>query len=49
MQLFSPGVGNYTETDIKEGARAFTGWSLDDDFIKFQNRPNLHDDGEKNI
>ena len=30
MELFSLGVGNYTETDIKEGARAFTGWSLDD-------------------
>jgi uncharacterized protein (DUF1800 family) len=31
MELFSLGVGNYTETDIKEAARAFTGWSLDGD------------------
>jgi uncharacterized protein (DUF1800 family) len=30
MELFSLGVGNYTEKDIKEAARAFTGWSLDD-------------------
>lgn len=27
MELFSLGIGNYTETDVKEGARAFTGWS----------------------
>lgn len=27
MELFTLGVGNYTETDVKEGARAFTGWS----------------------
>ncbi len=47
LELFSLGVGNYTETDIKEAARAFTGWSLDDDFMKFQNRPELHDEGSK--
>ena len=28
LELFSMGVGNYTEEDIKECARAFTGWSL---------------------
>ncbi len=28
MELFSMGVGNYTETDIRESARAFTGWRL---------------------
>lgn len=26
MELFTLGIGNYTETDVKEGARAFTGW-----------------------
>jgi len=26
MELFTLGRGYYTETDIKEGARAFTGW-----------------------
>ncbi len=29
MELFTLGVGNYTEKDIKEGARAFTGWEVD--------------------
>ena len=28
MELFSLGVGNYTERDIKEAARAFTGWHV---------------------
>ena len=28
LELFSMGVGNYTEEDIKECARAFTGWSV---------------------
>jgi uncharacterized protein (DUF1800 family) len=28
MELFTLGVGNYTETDVKEAARAFTGWSV---------------------
>ena len=28
MELFSMGVGNYTEDDIKEASRAFTGWSI---------------------
>ena len=31
MELFSLGVGNYTEKDIKEAARAFTGWSSSTD------------------
>jgi uncharacterized protein (DUF1800 family) len=34
MELFTLGIGNYTEQDIKEAARAFTGWAHDgDDFI----------------
>lgn len=49
MELFALGVGNYTEQDIKEAARAFTGWSLDNDGMGFLNRPNLHDDGEKTV
>ena len=28
LELFSMGVGNYTEMDIKECARAFTGWTI---------------------
>lgn len=29
MELFTLGAGNYTETDVREAARAFTGWHLD--------------------
>ena len=28
LELFSMGVGNYTEQDVKEAARAFTGWTI---------------------
>lgn len=45
MELFTLGIGNYTEYDIREAARAFTGWAHDgDDYIfrKFD-----HDEGEK--
>ena len=28
MELFTLGIGNYTENDVKEAARAFTGWTL---------------------
>jgi uncharacterized protein (DUF1800 family) len=46
MELFTMGRGNYTEEDVKEGARAFTGWgfNLRGEFI---NRPFLHDNGIK--
>lgn len=46
MELFTMGRGNYSEHDIKEAARAFTGWgfNLKGDFVfrRFQ-----HDDDEK--
>ena len=29
LELFSMGIGNYTEQDVKECARAFTGWTLE--------------------
>jgi uncharacterized protein (DUF1800 family) len=41
MELFSLGVGNYTEKDIREAARAFTGWHTDGQGFKFV--PGLHD------
>ena len=28
LELFAMGIGNYTEDDIKEASRAFTGWTL---------------------
>jgi uncharacterized protein (DUF1800 family) len=47
MELFSMGVGHYTESDVKEAARALTGWGLEDDV--FTDVPARHDDGEKTI
>jgi uncharacterized protein (DUF1800 family) len=47
MELFSLGVGNYTERDIREAARAFTGWSSQGDQFVFQE--SQHDDGEKTV
>jgi len=49
MELFTLGVGNYTEKDIKEAARAFTGWSVDRDTGEFVFRKKMHDDGQKTI
>ncbi len=45
LELFSLGVGNYSESDIKAAARAFTGWSLDEDGFVFRRRQ--HDPGRK--
>ena len=45
MELFTMGVGNYSEKDIREGARAFTGWNYVD--LKFVVNKEQHDDGSK--
>ncbi|MBS1744578.1 MAG: DUF1800 domain-containing protein [Bacteroidetes bacterium] len=48
MELFTMGRGNYTEKDVKEAARAFTGWSanINGEFVFHSS---VHDDGEKNF
>ncbi|MDH6252985.1 uncharacterized protein (DUF1800 family) [Chryseobacterium sp. H1D6B] len=46
MELFTMGRGNYTEKDIREGARAFTGWGYDKEG-NFKERKQLHDEGTK--
>ena len=46
MELFMLGRGNYTENDVKESARAFTGWSYNREG-EFDFRRNLHDEGSK--
>ena len=56
LELFSMGVGNYSEEDVKECTRAFTGWTISN-FIPrypwgafplgFEYRPEDHDDSEK--
>jgi uncharacterized protein (DUF1800 family) len=45
MELFSLGIGHYTEKDIREAARAFTGWEIQQGKAVFN--PAQHDDGEK--
>jgi uncharacterized protein (DUF1800 family) len=57
LELFSMGIGNYTEDDVKHCACAFTGWTFKEAIpgVKpygrfrwdFDFRPDLHDDGEK--
>lgn len=45
LELFTMGVGNYTETDIREASRAFTGWTHAG--LDFVVQPELHDAGVK--
>jgi hypothetical protein len=45
MELFSMGIGNYTEEDVKAAARAFTGWTFAGEDFEFQERN--HDTGPK--
>jgi uncharacterized protein (DUF1800 family) len=47
MELFSLGVGNYTEPDVREAARAFTGWHTSGDRFSFNRLQ--HDDGPKTV
>ena len=49
MELFTLGEGHYGERDVKEAARAFTGWSLDRDSGEFVFRRLWHDGGEKTV
>lgn len=46
MELFTLGIGNYSENDIKEAARAFTGWTAPNGFY-FNKKQ--HDFGEKSF
>lgn len=47
MELFTLGIGNYTESDVQNAARALTG--LDVHEGKFRFVPSRHDEGEKTI
>ncbi len=49
MELFTLGRGNYTEKDIKEAARAFTGWSFRPLKAEFEFREEWHDESEKTV
>ena len=56
LELFSMGVGNYTEEDVRECSRAFTGWTIAASIPRnahgrydweFEYQPEDHDEGEK--
>jgi uncharacterized protein (DUF1800 family) len=47
MELFSLGIGHYTEKDIREAARAFTGWEIQGTKVVFNSIQ--HDDGKKSV
>ena len=58
LELFSMGVGNYSEDDIKDASRAFTGWTIEPKiprnplgrfYWNFEYRAEDHDDGEKSF
>jgi len=46
MELFTLGIGNYTEDDVKAAARAFTGWTIDRN-LQYVFNPKDHDAGSK--
>lgn len=47
MEIFTLGAGNFTEDDVKNSARAFTGWNFDKQSLNFFIDPAKHDFGEK--
>ncbi|GAA4836819.1 hypothetical protein GCM10023310_12910 [Paenibacillus vulneris] len=49
MELFTLGIGNYTEQDIREAARAFTGWSYSKQKDELKFNKGQHDGGTKTI
>ncbi|HEX4226185.1 MAG TPA: DUF1800 family protein, partial [Pseudonocardiaceae bacterium] len=49
MELFMLGVDHYTETDVREAARALTGWVVDREAITARLVPRRHDDGTKTV
>jgi uncharacterized protein (DUF1800 family) len=49
MELFTLGIGNYSEADVKDAARCFTGWSFNRMTGSFVLRSRLHDAGQKTV
>ncbi len=49
MELFSMGEGHYTEQDVREAARAFTGYAFDRTSLEFRLRPQQADTGVKTV
>ncbi|SNT29643.1 Uncharacterized conserved protein, DUF1800 family [Asanoa hainanensis] len=49
MELFTLGIGTYTEDDVKAGARALTGWTVDRRAGTARFAPRRHDKGTKTV
>lgn len=49
MELFTLGVGNYTEADVRDAARALTGWKVDYRDGVATTAPQAHDPGPKTV
>lgn len=49
MELFTLGRGHYSEQDVREVARAFTGWGVERDTGEFAFKAKQHDEGSKTI
>jgi uncharacterized protein (DUF1800 family) len=49
MELFTLGIGKYTEADVKEAARCLTGWGVDAHADAFAESAARHDGGEKTV
>jgi hypothetical protein len=49
MELFTLGEGNYTEQDIQQAAKAYTGWGMAKDRLHYEYHRNNHDPGPKTI
>ncbi len=49
MELFTLGEGHYSERDVKEAARAFTGWSIEPETGEFRFQRFQHDGGVKTV
>jgi len=47
MELFTLGIGNYTENDVQEAAKAFTGYRMDPRDETFRYAPLQHDEEQK--
>jgi uncharacterized protein (DUF1800 family) len=49
MELFTLGIGSYTEDDVRAAARVLTGWAINRTTLQSFFVPNRHDNGQKTV
>lgn len=49
LELFTLGEGHYTEQDIQQSAKAYTGWGIGPDKLHYEYHPRNHDEGPKTV